>query len=209
MPLGHAPKGGVREFRRHETHTNNQYAFYKGKEMTTTKYSVKASAILDELAACGITDVVTVPDYVQASVHMALEAGYLPGVKVVNCATEDEAVAIALGLWIGGRTPMLIMQNQGVFACANALRSVGMNARTPIFMLVGQWGRELENLGQDPSLSKRRVVRGIEPLLTALEIPWYRLESPADIGVIRQAFKQAFGTETPAAVLVGAHTAYS
>jgi len=64
--------------------------------MTTTNYSVKASSILDELKACGVTDVVTVPDYVQASVHMALEAGYLPNVRIINCATEDEAVALAL-----------------------------------------------------------------------------------------------------------------
>ncbi len=177
--------------------------------MTTTKYSIKASAILDELKACGITDVVTVPDYVQASVHMALEAGYLPDVRIVNCATEDEAVAIAYGLWIGGRTPVVIMQNQGAFACANALRSVGKNARTPVFMLVGQWGRELDNLGQDPSQSNRRVVRGTEPLLDALEIPWYRLEGPGDIVVIKKAFNHAFSAESPVAVLVGAHTAYS
>ena len=177
--------------------------------MTTTKFSVKASAILDELKACGVTDVVTVPDYVQASVHMALEKGYLPDVRIVNCATEDEAVAIAYGLWIGGRTPVVVMQNQGAFASANALRSIGMNAGTPIFMMIGQWGRELENLGQDPSLSKRRAVRGTEPLLDALEIPWYRLESPDDIDVIRKAFNHVFDNESPAAVLVGAHTAYS
>ena len=176
--------------------------------MTTTEYSIRAKAILDELAACHITDIVTVPDYVQISVHMALEAGHLPDARVVNCATEDEAVAIAMGLWIGGRKPALMMQNQGVFASANALRSVGMNAGTPIFMLVGQWGREVANLGKDPSLSKRRAVYNTEPILKALEIPYFRLENPKDIGVIREAIAVAFEKETPAAVLVGAHTGW-
>lgn len=176
--------------------------------MTTTEFSVPASAILDELNGCGINDVVTVPDYVQISVHMALEARYLPQVRVVNCATEDEAVAIAFGLWIGGRKPCLMMQNQGVFACANALRSVGMNSRTPLLMLVGQWGRELENLGKDPALSERRAVRGTEPLLDALEIPHFRLESAADLPNIRKAAELAFEQELPVAVLVGAHTAW-
>src|SRR5688500_20116475 len=88
--------------------------------MTVTEHAGGAPAILAELAACGITDFVTMPDYVQIAVNHRLAEGYLPGVRVVNTATEDEAVAIALGLHIGGRVPYLSMQNQGAFACANA-----------------------------------------------------------------------------------------
>lgn len=176
--------------------------------MTVTEYSVAASAICDALAGCGITHFVTMPDYVQVSVNQRIAAGGLPGVDVVNCATEDEAVAIAYGLHVGGKTPYLSMQNQGLFACANALRSVGRNARTPVPILAGQWGRELDNLGRDPGESTRLVVRRTEPLLDALEIPYFRLESPADVGVIRTAFERAHAEETPVVVLVGAHTSW-
>lgn len=176
--------------------------------MTLTRFSVPASAILDELAACGLTHVVTMPDYVQISVNHRLEDGAIPGVDVVNCATEDEAVAIAFGLHVGGKVPWLSMQNQGVFACANALLSVGVNSRTPIPILVGQWGRELDNLGRDPRSSTRLVVRKTEDLLDALDIPHFRLESPDDLPVIRKAFDTAHDAELPAAVLIGAHTSW-
>jgi len=176
--------------------------------MTLTRYSVPATAILGELAACGTTHFVTMPDYVQISVHHRLEDGYLEQVDVVNCATEDEAVSIAFGLHIGGKVPWLSMQNQGLFACANALLSVGVNSRTPLPIVVGQWGRELDNLGHDPRASARLVVRKTEVLLDALDIPYFRLEGPDDLPVIRKAFDAAHDAEIPAAVLVGAHTSW-
>jgi sulfopyruvate decarboxylase TPP-binding subunit len=176
--------------------------------MTITEHSLAASAILDELGACRITHFVTMPDYVQFSLYNRLADGYLPRVRVVSCATEDEAVAIALGLHVGGAVPYLSMQNQGVFACANALLSVGVNSRTPVPILVGQWGRELENRGEDPTRSRRLVVRRLEPLLDALEIPYFRLERPADVSVVSRAFRVAHEQERPAAVLVGAHTTW-
>lgn len=87
--------------------------------MTVSAYSVPASAILKQFKACGFTHLVTVPDYVQISVHMAIEAGGLKSIQNISCATEDEAIAIALGLWIGGQRPVVVMQNQGVYASAN------------------------------------------------------------------------------------------
>lgn len=176
--------------------------------MTVTAHSVPASAIIAELRACAITHFVTMPDYVQISVNQAIASGALPGVDIVNCATEDEAVAIGLGLHVGGKRPYLSVQNQGLFAAANSLLSVGRNARTPLPILAGQWGRELANLGDDPSASDRLVVRRTEPFLDALEIPYLRLESPADIKVLRHAFDRAHAEETPVVVLVGAHTSW-
>lgn len=69
-------------------------------------------------------------------------------------------------------------------------------------------GRELANLGLGTAESGRLVVRRTGPLLEALEIPYFRLESPADIGAIRRAFSLAHDDETPAVVLVGAHTSW-
>ena len=176
--------------------------------MTTTSFSVPASAFLEQFNICGITDIVTVPDYVQISVHMALEKGS-SRIRTINCATEDEAVGIALGLWIGGRNPILMMQNQGVYASANALRSAGVNTGCPMLLLVGQWGRELENLGKDPRQSLRREVRQTEPLLDALEIEWLRVEKPGEINRIGKAWERAQQIQRPVAVLIGAHTSWA
>ncbi|MHB8718139.1 MAG: thiamine pyrophosphate-binding protein [Candidatus Dormibacteria bacterium] len=167
-----------------------------------------ASAVLDELAACGMTHFVTVPDYVQISINHRLAEGYLPSVQVVSCATEDEAVAIAFGLHIGGKVPWLSMQNQGLFACANALRSVGLEAGVPVPILVGQWGRELSNLGHSPTASKRLVVRKTEALCDAFEMPYFRLESAEDLPNIRRAFEVGREQRIASVVLVGSHTSW-
>lgn len=173
--------------------------------MTVTAFSVPASGVVEQLAACGATHVVTMPDYVQIALNHRLAEGALPSVDVVNCATEDEAIAIAFGLHVGGKRPYLSMQNQGLFACANALLSLGVNSRTPLPILVGQWGRELDNLGKDPSQSRRAVVRHTEPLLDSMGIEHFRMERPSDLDVISRAFEQAHQTSAPVVVTVGAH----
>ncbi len=148
------------------------------------------------------------PDYVQISVNQLLGSRYIDGLRIVNCATEDEAIGISLGLHIGGAVSFLSMQNQGLFACANSLLSVGVNARTPLPIMAGQWGREVDNLGLDPKVSARLVVRRTEPLLDALQIPHYRLESPDDLPNIKTAFDHAHDAELPVVVLIGAHTSW-
>lgn len=176
--------------------------------MTITRFSVPAPMVAEQLRACEITHFVTMPDYVQIPLNDLVDAGGLPGVRVVNCATEDEAVAIAYGLHTGGAVPYLSMQNQGLFACANALRSIGRGARTPLPILAGQWGRELENLGKDPSESRSLEVSLVEPLLDALRIPHFRLDSPDAVEVVRKAFGAAHAGETATVVLVGAHMSW-
>lgn len=171
-------------------------------------FSVNASAILDELNACGVTHIVTVPDYVQLSIHKYLEEDYLPDVSVIQCATEDEAIVIAAGLYIGGKSPVVLIQNQGLYACINNLRGMGLDASVPIFMMIGQFGREFSNLGKDSKRSSRRVVRLLEPLLDTLEVEYFRLEGPEDLGNIKKGFEFAFEKNWPTALLIGAHTAW-
>jgi sulfopyruvate decarboxylase TPP-binding subunit len=172
------------------------------------RYSVGAHAILDVFAAKHITHVTTVPDFAQFSLHLRLEEGYLPGVRLVRCCTEDQAIECAAGLWIGGKRPVVIMQNQGLYASMNALRAVGIDAKLPVVMMVGHWAREFANLGQDPRTSRRRVVAMVEPILDAMSVRYWRLESPADLANVGTAIDYAFNESAPAAVLVGAYTGW-
>jgi hypothetical protein len=52
-------------------------------------------------------------------------------------------VGINAGLYIAGRTPMLLIQNKGVYACVNALRGIALEASVPTLMLVGQHTRDV------------------------------------------------------------------
>lgn len=173
-----------------------------------SQYSVSARAILDVFRQRGITHVTTVPDFAQFSLQLRLEEGYLPDTRVMRCSTEDQAVECAAGLWIGGKRPVVIMQNQGFYASINAIRAVGIDAKLPLVLMIGPWGREFANLGQDMRQSRRRVVAMLQPMLDVLGIRHWPLESPADLGNIGAAIDHAFDTGAPAAITVGAYTAW-
>lgn len=173
-----------------------------------SQYSVSARAILDVFRAKEISHVTTVPDFAQFSLQLRLEEGYLPDTRVMRCCTEDQAVECAAGLWIGGKKTVVIMQNQGFYASVNAIRAVGIDAKLPLVLMIGPWGREFDNLGQDMRQSRRRVVAMLKPMLDVLGIRHWGLESPVDIDNVGAAIDYAYGESAPSAIVVGAYTAW-
>ena len=63
--------------------------------------------------------------------------------QMLTFSTEDEAICVNAGLWIGGAEPLVIIQNVGLFAAMNALRGVAMDMKVPTCMIVGQFGRDV------------------------------------------------------------------
>lgn len=172
-------------------------------------HSVPASACLDVLRRCGVDHVVTVPDWVQLALHAKLEAGDEPDIKLINTSNENQAVTLAAGLTLGGKRPVLVMQNQGVYNCINTLRAICIDARIPTVILAGQFGREYENFGQPATTSRRSMVRLIEPMLAALGIPFHTLDSAADLPCLEKAYAQAAAESGAVVVLVSAPLAWS
>ena len=167
--------------------------------------AVKGSAIAHALADCGIDSATVVPDFVQIATHQCLDAngGRL---RVTYCANENQAIHVATGLYIGGRRPVVMMQNQGLYNCVNSLRACGLDAGIPLLLMVGQFGREFSNYGQDMRASRRHMVSLLEPVLDALGIACWRLETEQDLGAIAAAHAHAEQQRSPAAIIVGRHT---
>jgi len=167
--------------------------------------SVSARAIVDQMRRCGIDHVTTTPDFVQLSVHARLDAPD-SGFRTTYCANENQALQVATGLIIGGRKPAVMMQNQGLYNCGNTLRACGLDARMPLFMMIGQFGREFANVGHDPRQSNRRMVSLLLPVLEAMGVRHWLLESNDDLGVFEQAWKHGRQQHAPTAVIVGHYT---
>src|SRR5207302_1745676 len=74
-----------------------------------------------------------------------------PAIRVLTCATEDEATASAAGLWIGGEPCALMIQHAGLYASVNTLRGVAIDGRVPAFYMIGLLSREKE---KDPRESR-------------------------------------------------------
>ncbi len=175
--------------------------------MDLAPHSIPASLALQALQRSNVDHVVTVPDWVQLSLHTRLEQG-VDGIRLVPCSNENQAVTVAAGLTIGGKRPLLMMQNQGLYNCLNTLRAVCLDAHIPMVFMVGQFGREYANLGQPSTTSRRTMVRIMEPLLNAIEVPFHCLDSTADLGRLEAAYEQAEQARSAVVLLVSAPMAW-
>ena len=178
-----------------------------GFPVTTAYPCISASAAVGALQRNRVDHVVTVPDWVQLSLHMQLQAG-VPGMRVINTCNENQCVTVAAGLTIGGRKPILMMQNQGLYNCVNSLRAVCLDAHVPLVFMVGQFGREFGNIGADPRLSRRTMVSIMEPMLDAIGVPFLRMDDDAGLGRMDEAYEMAQQRRTAVILLVGAPMAW-
>jgi len=145
--------------------------------------------------------ILSVPDTHQKTVLAALDKER--AIRVLTCATEDEATAVAAGLYIGGEPVVLMIQHAGLYASVNTLRGVAMDGRVPMFYMIGLLSREKD---KDPRESRHSMVRYCEPLLDTFGVPHARLEGPNDVHRIPEYYRLARERRGPAAVLVGLET---
>jgi sulfopyruvate decarboxylase TPP-binding subunit len=146
--------------------------------------------------------ILSVPDTHQKTVLAALDKEQQ--MRVLTCATEDEANAINAGLYIGGEPVVLMIQHAGLYASVNTLRGVSMDGRVPTFYMIGLLSREKD---KDPRESRHSMVRYCEPLLDTFGVPHARLEGPDDLHFIPEYYRLSRQRRGPTAVLVGLETA--
>ena len=145
--------------------------------------------------------VLSVPDTHQKTVLAALDKER--DIRVLTCATEDEANAIAAGLWLGGEPVIAMIQHAGLYASVNTLRGVAMDGKIPIFYMIGLLSREKD---KEPRESRHSMVRYCEPLLDLFGVPHARIEGPDDVHLIPEYYRLSRERRGPAAVLVGLET---
>ncbi|HYO14897.1 MAG TPA: thiamine pyrophosphate-binding protein [Thermoanaerobaculia bacterium] len=98
----------------------------------------------------------------------------------VRAASEELAVGLAVGAYLGGRAPAVLMQNSGLGRTVNALASLASLYRIPLLLVVG-WR------GHDGTDAPEHLLQGraTPALLDALEVPFVVLEADraeADVG---------------------------
>ena len=163
--------------------------------------SVSADAIVHEILALGVTYVVNVPDTHQRSVLAALARE--SRIRLLTACTEDEAIAINAGLWIGGQRPFLSIQHVGLLAALNNVKGIAMDGQIPTCMLVGYFGRDVTRTARD---NAARAIHLIEPTLDTWGIRYFPIEGPDDLGAIGQAYRHSLEQLGPSVILVGAPT---
>ena len=174
--------------------------------MSETRTPVVDSVPSDMLHAAvrelGVTHILSVPDTHQKTLLAKLMQD--DELTTITLSTEDEALCVNAGLWIGGAEPLVVIQNVGLFAAMNALRGVAIDMQVPTCMLVGQYAREVHLPVEESAVSG---VRLIEPVLETMGVPFYRIDRDEDVPLLRQAFDESRRDRKPVVVLIGAPTA--
>jgi sulfopyruvate decarboxylase subunit alpha len=117
------------------------------------------------LLAAGVTDVVWIPDSELGTWDAALSA--TPGLRLLRVCREGEAFAVAAGLWIGGRSPLVVVQCTGLFEAGDALRNVLFDLAIPLPLLVGVRSHHAWKAGRSTDTCPRFT----EPILAAWGLP--------------------------------------
>jgi sulfopyruvate decarboxylase TPP-binding subunit len=167
----------------------------------TVAQSIPADKLADAIERIGVRWVVSVPDTHQRTLLAEIEQR--ESLRLLTCCSEDEGVAIASGLYLGGQEAVLMIQHAGLYASVNNLRGIGLDAKIPLFMMIGLLNREPE---LPPRESKRSMVRLSEPLLDTLGIPYRLLEGPDDVSDLEFVYRLSRERQGPAAALIGRET---
>jgi sulfopyruvate decarboxylase subunit alpha len=128
------------------------------------------------LRAGGIDFAVYLPDSTLPPVERLLRAD--PEVQIVQCAREDEGIAIAAGAYLGGRTPVALMEASGLGYAALILARIQVQ-RTPV-LLIASRNRVLDE-PYDYHAASRLVGEGV---LRGLNIPFLVPDDPARLATI-------------------------
>lgn len=162
--------------------------------MTSQQGILSPAALIQEFKKNGVTHVVTLPDSETNYLYEQMVAE--PSLDVVPVAREGETMAIAAGLIVGGKVPVCLIQNTGMFESGDSLRGMALDLNMPMVLVVGYrgWTRH----GATPDSAARFT----EPYLHTWGINYYIVEYDADAPRISAAFAEAKATNRPVAVLV-------
>lgn len=174
-----------------------------------------AKALLGTLVELGMSHLIGVPDNSTAALFAL--AGPHPDVDLLTVTREGEAFAVAAGLWLGGKQPVVTVQNTGLLESGDSLRGTAYRMGVPLPILVGIRGyakmtshhRDIEAAraaGQAAQTMKRADIDSValitEPTLEAWEVPYTTYRSEADAEDVARLWTRAQDAGHPVAVLL-------
>ena len=157
--------------------------------------AVTGAEVAEEVAAMGITHVISVPDSTIGQWHDAIRAH--PKLRLVSVCREGEAWAIAGGLQMGGAKPLVLIQCTGLFESGDALRNIVHDWKLPIFSVIGY--RSYLN---QSTLPGDTCLVFTEPVLTAWQIDWKLITERAQLGEIGAHYARCLAAGVPGAIVV-------
>lgn len=153
------------------------------------------AAFLASLQANHVSHVVYLPDSEHSATYELMLA--CPDVELVRVAREGEAIAVAAGLLVGGRRPLVMIQNTGMFESGDSIRGLLLAGKgLPIVMAIGYRGWVASGTPRD------NAALFTEPILDAWGIPHVLIASDDDLVRLGECFAEAERSGRPRAALL-------
>jgi len=153
----------------------------------------QVAALLTDL---GVSHVITVPDSTIGRWESAIE--HSGSVRLVRVCREGEAWQVAAGLYLGGATPLVMIQCTGLFESGDALRNVLHDWKLPVFSIIGY-----RSYLDQAKLPGDTCLVFTEPLLDAWQIDYRLITSSSELDVIRAHYIACRDAGRPGAALIG------
>ena len=163
--------------------------------MTQQQAQLNPQTVLNEMKKNGVSHVVWLPDSETNWLYMLMQEE--PSLDLIAVSREGQAFSTAAGLSVGGKKPIILIQNTGMMESGDSLRGWGMGMNIPVVMMVGYRGYTRHGVNQDTAATYT------ERFLNAFGIQYYLVENDSDAERISVAFEEAERTKRPVAILVG------
>ena len=160
-----------------------------------TSKSLTAKRILDEFKKCGITHIVWLPDSEARFMYDVMVSQQ--DITLVPVCREGEAIAIAAGILLGGKKPVVLHQNTGLFESGDSVRGLGLGLQLPLLILIGYRGWR-----RDTPITDSAAIF-TEPILDTWGIKHYLVETDEDVERISIGNKEIHETNRPVVILIG------
>lgn len=159
-----------------------------------------AKEALDALLASGIDFAACLPDSAFQELYLPLSTE--SRVDYIQVANEGDGVGICMGAWIGGKKPVLIMENTGFAVTPYALMRGPIPFGVPMLLLIAHRGGF-----HDQRWFSVPMGWGTEPLLDAMRISYEFVSKTEDIGLaVAGAVASMNSMQAPVAVILGGGT---
>ena len=163
--------------------------------MVSSTTALRAESVIRQFAQCGVTHVINLPDTESKFMYDAIKAE--PSLTLLPVCREGESMAIAAGLILGGKRPVVQIQSTGFFESGDSIRGICLELKLPLLLLIGYRG--YVGPGGTPRDSAARF---LEPILTAWGIPFATVSSDADAHQIGAVYQRAQREGRTTAVLI-------
>ncbi|MFQ6026014.1 MAG: thiamine pyrophosphate-binding protein [Dehalococcoidia bacterium] len=151
--------------------------------------------VLSQMKENGITHVVWLPDSETNFLYLLMKED--PDLDLIPVSREGQAFSTAAGLAVGGKKPVILIQNTGLMESGDSLRGWTLGLNIPVVLMVGYRGWTRHGVNTDTAATYT------ERFLNAFGINYYLVENGEDAPRISIAFQEAQKTKRPVAVLVG------